>query len=139
MDVDADLTPGVAASEYDRITMARYDNFVPFIVETGRRINCAGLQLLDKILPAQVVGDAAAVRKRGRALRGISRSLSLQQVYTLAKIVAEIHAPDLAVEGMESGVPITSVWVAATMTRPITRDPFFCSHTCVRFPEVLLR
>ena len=53
-----------------------------------------------------IVGDAAAARKRGpAALRGISRalSLSLQQGYLLARIVAEIHAPDRAVEGYEGG------------------------------------
>ena len=46
--------------------MARYayqENFVPFIVEMGGRINCAGLRFLDKIQPAPVVGNAAAARK----------------------------------------------------------------------------
>ncbi len=56
--------------------------------------------------------------------------------YMLARIVAEIHAPDLAVAGMDEGargVPITPVWVSAmTMTQPIvTRDAFFCSRTCM--------
>ena len=79
--------------------MARYayqENFVPFIVEMGGRINCAGLRFLDKILPAQVVGDAAAARKRGWAAfiaRNLPRTVT----------VAQIHAPDLTVEEMDDG------------------------------------
>ena len=52
VDLGADkITPGVAASEYDRIKMAKYadqDSFMSFSVETGGRINRAGLQFLDR-------------------------------------------------------------------------------------------
>jgi hypothetical protein len=42
-------TPGRAAAVYSDIKVAKYgdqSNFVPFIVETGGRINAAGLEVL---------------------------------------------------------------------------------------------
>jgi hypothetical protein len=57
---------------------------VPFIVETGGRINAAGLQFLSRILPLEAEGTAGLTRRHGRAaLRGISRALALQQGYML--------------------------------------------------------
>jgi hypothetical protein len=41
-------------------------NFVPFIVETGGRINAAGLQFHSRILPLQAEGTAGLTRRHGR-------------------------------------------------------------------------
>ncbi len=66
---------------------------MPFIVETGGRINAAGLQSLSRILPLEAEGTAGLTRRHGRAaLRGISRALALQRGYMLAQI-AEEHEP----------------------------------------------
>ena len=46
----ADTSPGVAATAYASVKCARHEdqpNFVPFIVETGGRVNRAGLHILD--------------------------------------------------------------------------------------------
>ena len=79
--------------------MAKYgdqSNFVPFIVETGGRINAAGLKFFDTVSGA-LEGDTAKVRAARRAaLYGVANALVRQQGYMLAQIVAEIHAPDLA-------------------------------------------
>ena len=80
--------------------MAQYGdqiNFVPFIVETGGRINAAGLKFFDTVSGA-LEGDTAKGRAARRAaLYGVANALVRQQGYMLAQIVAEIHAPDLAV------------------------------------------
>jgi hypothetical protein len=93
-----DWTPGRAAADYSTIKTAKYSdqsNFVPFIVETGGRINAAGLEFFDKVSGA-LEGDTPQVRARRRtALRGAVATLVKQQVYTLAQIVKEIHAPDV--------------------------------------------
>ncbi len=61
-----------------------------FIVETGGRINAAGLQFLSRILPLEAEGTAGLTRRHGRgALRGISRALALQQGYMLAQITED--------------------------------------------------
>jgi hypothetical protein len=55
-------------------------NLVSFIVETGGRINAAGLHFLSRILPLEAEGTAGLTRRHGRAaLRGISQALALQQ------------------------------------------------------------
>ncbi len=70
---------------------------MPFIVESGGRINAAGLQFLSRILALEAEGTAGLTRRHGRtALRGISRALALQQGYMLAQIAEETHAPDRA-------------------------------------------
>ncbi len=77
---------------------------MPFIVETGGRINAAGLQFLSRILPLEAEGTAGLTRRHGRAaLRGISRALALQQGYMLAQIAEEIHAPDRAAQDTGGG------------------------------------
>ncbi len=49
-------------------------------------------------------GHGWTTRRHGRAaLRGISRSLALQQGYMLAQIAEEIHAPDRAAQGTGEG------------------------------------
>ena len=79
-------------------------NFVPFIVETGGRINAAGLQFLSRILPLEAEGTAGLTRRHGRAaLRGISRARALQQGDIRAQIAKEIHAPDRAARDMKGG------------------------------------
>ncbi len=103
----ADTIPGKAASIYDGKKTKTYSdqaNFVPFIVETGGRINAAGLHVLFRILPLEAEGTAGLTRRHGRAaLRGISRALALQQGYMLAQIAEEIHAPDRAAQGTGEG------------------------------------
>ena len=70
---------------------------MPFIADTGVRINVAGVRFLSRILPLEAECTAGLTWRRGRAaLRGISRALALQQGYTLAQIAKEIHAPDRA-------------------------------------------
>jgi hypothetical protein len=104
---DTDIIPGKAAALYeDKKTKTYSDqaNFVPFIVETGGRINAAGLQFLSRILPLEAEGTAGLTRRHGRAaLRGISRALALQQGYMLAQIAEEIHAPDRAAQDTGEG------------------------------------
>ena len=74
---------------------------MPFIVETGGRINAAGLQFLSRILAE---GTAGLTRRHGRAaLRGISRALALQQGYMRAQIAEEIHARDRAAQDTGEG------------------------------------
>jgi hypothetical protein len=102
-----DTIPGKAAALYeDKKTKTYSDqaNFVPFIVETGGRINAVGLQFLSRILPLEAEGTAGLTRRHGRAaLRGISRALALQQGYMLAQIAEEIHAPDRAAQDTGEG------------------------------------
>ena len=102
-----DIIPRKAAALYeDKKTKTYSDqaNFVPFIVETGGRINAVGLQFLSRILPLEAEGTAGLTRRHGRAaLRGISRALALQQGYMLAQIAEEIHAPDRAAQDTGEG------------------------------------
>ncbi len=88
-----DTITGKAAALHDGKKTKTYSdqaNFVPFIVETGGRINAAGLQFLSRILPLEAEGTAGLTRRHGRAaLRGISRALALQQGYMLAQIAEE--------------------------------------------------
>ena len=93
-------TPGRAAAVYSGIKAAKYrdlNNFVPFIVETGGRINTAGLDFFDTVSGA-LEDDTAKVRAARRAaLYGVADALVRQQGYMLAQIAPEIHAPYLAV------------------------------------------
>ncbi len=70
---------------YSDIKAAKYSdqsNFVPFIVETGGRVNAAGLEFFDKVSGA-LEGDTAQVRVgRRAALRGVmGLTSSSQMVY----------------------------------------------------------
>jgi hypothetical protein len=109
-----DWTPGRAAAVYNDIKVEKYrgqSNFVPFIVETGGRINAAWLEFFDNVSGA-LEGDTARVRAARRAtLHGVAAALVRQQGYMLAQIVAEIHAPDLAVGDVGS-----SGWLQVVMT-----------------------
>jgi hypothetical protein len=118
----ADTTPGVAAEEYSATKSARYadqHNFVPFIVETGGRVNYAGIQFLDVLSGVAGLANAAPVlvdgrpprfgavalahRRKRAALSGVLRELTLQQGFMLAQIVEEIPARDNAAEGRAGG------------------------------------
>ncbi len=60
-------TPGRAAAVYNDIKVAKYgdqSNFVPFIVETGGRINATGLEFFDTVSGA-LEGDTTKVREFG--------------------------------------------------------------------------
>ncbi len=73
---------------------------MPFIAETGVRINAAGVRFPSRILPLEAECTAGLTRRNERAaLRGILRAMALQQGYTLAQIPEEIHAPDRAALG----------------------------------------
>ncbi len=64
----ADTSPGVAATAYASVKCARYEdqpNFVPFIVETGGRVNRAGLHILDLLSGVQGVADVVGRRGFG--------------------------------------------------------------------------
>ncbi len=76
-----DTIPGKAAALYDSKKTKTYShaNVVPFIVETGGRINAAGLQFLFRIQPLEAEGTAGLTRRHGRA--GISRSYFLLVAY----------------------------------------------------------
>jgi hypothetical protein len=69
-----DTIPGKAAALDEGKKTKTYSDqasFVPFIVETGGRINAAGLQFLSRILPLEAEGTAGLTRRHGRAaLRG---------------------------------------------------------------------
>ncbi len=63
------LTPRRAAEACAATKSARYadqHNFVPFTVETGGRVNCAGMQILDVLSGVAGVTDVAPVRVDGR-------------------------------------------------------------------------
>jgi hypothetical protein len=48
------IVPGLAAEAYAATKWAKYadqDNFVPFIVETGGRVNKQARQFLDSLMP----------------------------------------------------------------------------------------
>ncbi len=72
---------------------------MPFIVETGGRINAAGLQFLSRILPLEVEGTAGLARRRGRADWCFKRATCLHAAHT----AEEIHAPDRAAQGTGAG------------------------------------
>jgi hypothetical protein len=100
----ADKTPGTAAKAYEDVKLKKYEdvaNFIPFIVETGGRINDLGCNFVQNLFNLQ---DAPGDREHhGRLFRDVSRSLALQQGFMLARITDEIRAPDLAVE--RAGTP----------------------------------
>jgi hypothetical protein len=64
-------TPGHAAEAYAAVKAAKYadqDNFIPFILETGGRVNKAARDWLD-VLTAPVERTTRGTRRRGRLLR----------------------------------------------------------------------
>ena len=109
-----------------------------YIVETGGRINAAGLQFLSRILPLEAEGTAGLTRRHGRAaLRGVSRALALQQGNMLAQIAEEIHAPDRAAqdtgEGGNSEYQDLGLEVDdddPTDSYQMVKSPFLLAHRC---------
>ena len=122
----ADTVPGKAAAAYREQT--KEDGWLlgpaqlralHHHLETGggRMIGDAGLRFIDDTLTGVRTAAAAPVAASGRAaergrcaavevarrhesaaLRDVARALTKHQGFMLAKIVEEIHAPDLAVE-----------------------------------------
>ena len=81
-----DTIPGKAAALYDGKKTKTYSaqaNFVPFIVDTGGRINAAGLQFLSRILPLEA---ERTVRGGVDALHGISRHWRLNRATCLHRL-----------------------------------------------------
>ncbi len=95
-----DTIPGKAAALYEDKKTKTYSDQANL---GGRINNAAGLQFLSRILPLEAEGTAGLTRRHGRAPRGISRALALQQGYMLAQIAEEIHAPDRAAQATGEG------------------------------------
>jgi hypothetical protein len=67
---DSHTIPGKAAAIYDGKKTKTYSdqaNFVPFIAETGGRINAAGLHFLSRILQLEAEGTAGLCRTSAKA------------------------------------------------------------------------
>jgi hypothetical protein len=88
VDQGSGTMPGLAAEAYAAVKAAKHadqDNFIPFILETGGRVNKAARDWLDALTTPS---DAA------RAMQALVRV----QAHMLARIVVEIRAADIAVE-----------------------------------------
>ncbi len=69
---EAEVREVVRAAQCAATKSARYAdqlNFVPFIVETGGTVNCAGIQFLDVLSGAAGLANAAPVLVDGRPPR----------------------------------------------------------------------
>ena len=104
-------TPGHAAEAYAAVKVAKYadqDNFIPFILETGGRVNKAARDWLDDLtapepgeqVPSQ---DDHPWNPQTRTttetvLREAMQALVRVQAHMLARIVVKIRAADIAVE-----------------------------------------
>ncbi len=86
-----------------------------FVVETGGRINAAGLHFLSKILPLEAKGTAGLTRRHGRAaLRGISRALALQQATCLHRLPRRCnsdHQVEALISCLRTRVPVLVVLI----------------------------
>ncbi len=102
-------TPGLAAEAYAAVKAAKYadqDNFIPFILETGGRVNKADwLAALTAPEPGEQVPsqDDNPWNPQTRTttetvLREAMQALVRVQAHMLARIVVEIRAADIAVE-----------------------------------------
>ena len=129
-DKDSDRVLGRAAETYASVKSTKYadqPNFVPFIVETGGRVNSKARDFLDTLrldptpfeqadgrggiavrIPAGSAGPGGARRGpfRGASpqdivLRGMMQALVRMQAYMLADIVVAIPRVDLAMEAVE--------------------------------------
>ena len=74
VDQGSGTTPGLAAEAYAAVKVAKYadqDNFIPFILETGGRVNKAARDWLDALtLPSQASKCPARTTSRGTRRRG---------------------------------------------------------------------
>jgi hypothetical protein len=111
VDRGSGTTPGLAAEAYAAAKAARYadqGNFIPFIVETGGRVNKAARDWLDGLTapepgvqvpsqddhpwnPQTRTTTETVLKEAMQALVGV-------QAHMLARIVVEIRAADIAVE-----------------------------------------
>ncbi len=114
IDQGSGTTPGHAAEEaYAAVKAAKYadlDNFIPFMLETGGRINKAARDWLDALtapepgeqVPSQDEDDhpwnPQARTTTETVLRESMQALWRVQAHMLARIVVEIRAADIAVE-----------------------------------------
>ncbi len=105
-------TPGLAAETYAAVKAAKYadqDNFIPFILETGGRVNKAARDWLDALTapePGEQVPSPSQddhpwnpqARTTTETVREAMQALVRVQAHMLARIVVEIRAADIAVE-----------------------------------------
>ena len=97
--------PGTAAKAYYTTKMHKYSdqpNFIPFIVETGGRINDEARAWVEQLFDAQE--EPADRGHKVKVFRDVSRVLVKIQGYMMAQIVEEIRAPDRAVEQGDGAV-----------------------------------
>ncbi len=110
VDHGSGTTPGLAAEAYAAVKVAKYadqDNFIPFILETGGRVNKAARDWLDSLTAPDPGEHLRGTRRRGLPLRPshmlastteAMQALVRVQAHMLARIVVEIRAADIAVE-----------------------------------------
>jgi hypothetical protein len=109
VDQGSGTTPGLAAEAYAAVKAAKYadqDHFIPFILETGGRVNKAVRDWLDNItlpepgeqVPSQDAVEPAGATTTETILREAMQALVRVQAHMLARIVVEIRSADLAVE-----------------------------------------
>ena len=116
VDQGSGTTPGLAAEAYAAAKVAKYadqDNFIPFILETGGRVNKAARDWLDALTapePGEQVPSQDDHPSRCHpwnpqtrtttetVLREAMQALVRVQAHMLARIVVEIRAADIAVE-----------------------------------------
>ena len=108
VDQGSGTTPGLAAEAYAAVKAAKYadqDNFIPFILETGGRVNKAARDWLDALtalepgeqVPSQ---DDHPWKPQTRTTTEIEamQALVRVQAHMLARIVVDTCAADIAVE-----------------------------------------
>jgi hypothetical protein len=98
----------LAAESYAAVKVGKYadqDNFIPFILETGGRVNKAARDWLDALtapepgeqVPSQEWNPQTRTTTE-TVLREAMQALVRMQAHMLARIVVEIRAADIAVE-----------------------------------------
>ncbi len=111
VDQGSGTTPGLAAETYAAVKAAKYadqDSFIPFVLETGGRVNKVALDWLDALTapePGEQVPsqddhpwNPQAWTTTETVLREAMQALVRVQAHMLARIVVEIRAADIAVE-----------------------------------------
>jgi len=98
-------TPGLAAEAYAAVKAAKYadqDNFIPFILETGGRVNKAARDWLDA-LTAPEPGEQVPSQDDHPQARTTTETVLREAMQALVRVQAhmlavEIRAADIAVE-----------------------------------------
>jgi hypothetical protein len=109
VDQGSGTTPGLAAETYAAVKAAKYanqDNFIPFILETGGRVNKAARDWLDALtasepgeqVPSQDDHHPWNPQARTTTETVLREAMQALQAHMLARIVVEIRAADIAVE-----------------------------------------